>query len=235
MLRMPHRPCRPHKLHVRRASTLALLVGVGLTLALPATGAAKLSEVGVIPETTPPSTPSCPTSCLAVTRTTGYQVKVGSTRGLVTAPREGTVVAWTITLGKPNATQVKFFNANEGGPASAAIAVLAPAPKPNLAYRLVAQSPVVPLEKYFGKTAQFPLASTITVKKGYVIALAVPTWAPALALGFTNETSWRASRPRSQCSSTSAQSVQQLGATVQYYCLYRQARLTYSATLISTP
>ncbi len=220
---------------MRRTSTIALLAGIGLTLALPAGSAAKLSEVGVIPETTPPTTPSCPSSCLAVTRTTGFQVKVGTTRGLATAPREGTVVAWTITLGKPSATQVKFFNANEGGPTSAAIAVLRPQPKPNLAYRLVAQSPVVPLEKYFGKTVQFPLASTIQVKKGDVIALAVPTWAPALALGFTNETSWRASRPRSQCSSTSAQSSQQIGATVQYYCLYRQARLTYSATLISTP
>jgi hypothetical protein len=224
-----------HMPHMRRTSIIALLAGVGLTLALPAGSAAKLSEVGVIPETTPPSTPSCPTACLAVTRTTGYQVKVGSTRGLVAAPREGTVVAWTITLGTPNATQVKFFNANEGGPASAAIAVLAPQRKPNLAFKLVAQSPVVPLEKYFGKTAQFPLASTIQVKKGDVIALAVPTWAPALALGFTNETSWRASRPRTQCSSTSAQSAQQLGSSVQYYCLYRQARLTYSATLISTP
>jgi hypothetical protein len=221
--------------HKRPATTLALLAGIGLTLALPATCAATLSEVGVIPETTPPTTPSCPSSCLAVTRTTGYQVKVGSTRGLVAAPREGTVVAWTITLGKPNATQVKFFNANEGGPPSASIAVLRPQPKPNLAYKLVAQSPVVQLEKYFGKTVQFPLASTIQVKKGDVIALAVPTWAPALALGFSNETSWRASRPRSQCTSTSAQSVQQVGATVQYYCLYRQARLTYSATLISTP
>lgn len=226
MSRMPHK---------RRTATLALLAGVGLTLALPAGSVAKLSEVGVLPETTPPTTPSCPTSCLAVTRTTGYQVKVGSTRGLVAAPREGTVVAWTITLGKPNATQVKFFNTNEGGPASAAIAVLRPQPKPNLAYKVMAQSPVVQLEKYFGKTAQFPLASTIQVKKGDVIALAVPTWAPALALGFTNETSWRASRPRGQCTSTSAQSVQQVGATVQYFCLYRQARLTYSATLISTP
>jgi hypothetical protein len=222
--------------HMRRTSIItALLTGVVLSLALPAGSLAKLSEVGVIPETTPPTTPSCPTSCLAVTRTTGFQVKVGSTRGLLTAPREGTVVAWTIALGKPNATQVKFFNANEGGTASAAIAVLQPQRKPNLTYKLVAQSPPVQLTPYFGKTAQFPLASTLPVKKGDVLALAVPTWAPALALGFTNETSWRASRPRGQCASTSTQSAQQTGAIVQYYCLYRQARLTYSATLISTP
>jgi hypothetical protein len=226
-------PLHPRR---RRASLAALLSGVGLALLLPAAAPAKLSEVGVIPETTPPTTPSCPTSCLAVTRTTGFQVKVGSTHNLFVAPREGTVVAWTITLGKPNATQVKFFNANEGGTASAAIAILRPQRKPNLAYKLVAQSPVVQLEKYFGETAQFPLAATIQVKKGDVLALTVPTWAPALALGFTNETSWRASRARNQCSTTSAQSAQtQVGATVQYLCLYRQARLAYSATLISTP
>jgi hypothetical protein len=223
-------------MHMRRKALLPALAGVGLLLALPSGSAATLAEVGVIPATTPPTTPSCPASpCLALTRTTGFQVKVGSARNLVVAPRAGSVVAWTVTLGKPNATQVKFFNSNEGGTASAAIAILRPQPKPNLTYKVIAQSPVIQLEKYFGKTAQFPLAGTIQVKKGDVIALAVPTWAPVLALGFTNETSWRASRPRKQCSSTSAQSVQSVGASVQYYCLYRQARLTYSATLVSTP
>jgi hypothetical protein len=221
---------------LRRKALLPLLAGVGLALAAPSGSLATLAEVGVIPATTPATTPSCPASpCLALTRTTGFQVKVGSTRSLVTVPKEGSVVAWSVTLGKPNATQIKFFNANEGGAASAAIAVLRPQHKPNLSYKLIAQGPVVPLEKYFGKTAQFPLASSIQAKKGDIIALAVPTWAPVLALGFTNETSWRASRPRSSCSSTSTLSVQSVGATVQYYCLYRQARLTYSATLISTP
>ncbi|HEY2766890.1 MAG TPA: hypothetical protein VGI76_01460 [Solirubrobacteraceae bacterium] len=215
---------------------LSFLAAAGLTLLLPTGSLATLAEVGVIPDTTPPTTPSCPTSpCLALTRTTGFQVKVGKTRSLVTVPHEGSVVAWTVQLGKPNATQIKFFDTNEGGTASAAIAILRQQRKPNLAYKLIAQSPVVQLEKYFGKAAQFPLASTISVKKGDIIALAVPTWAPVLALGFTNETSWRASRPRASCSSTSTQSVQSVGATVQYYCLYRQARLTYSATLISTP
>jgi hypothetical protein len=222
--------------HMRRTSTITLLAAIGLSLLLAAGAAGKLTEVGVIPETTPPTTPSCPSSCLAVTRTTGFQVKVGATRSLVSAPREGTVVAWTIALGKPTAAQVKFFNTNEGGTPAAALAVLRPQRKPNLSYQLIAQSPLVQLTPYFGKTAQFPLAQTIAVKKGDVLALTVPTWAPALALGFTNETSWRASRPRSQCASTSAQSTQtKVGGTVQYICLYRQARLTYSATLISTP
>jgi hypothetical protein len=221
---------------LRRKAILPTLAGLGLVLAVPTGSLATLAEVGVIPATTPPTAPSCPGSpCLALTRTTGFQVKVGSTRNLVILPKAGTVVAWTVTLGKPNATQTKFFNTSEGGTASAAIAVLEKQRQPNLTYRLIAQGPYVQLEKYFGKTAQFPLTSTIPAKKGDIIALAVPTWAPVLALGFNNETSWRASRARSSCSTTSIQSVQSVGASVQYYCLYRQARLTYSATLISTP
>lgn len=222
--------------HMRRIS-ITILGSLVLLLALPALAPATLSEVGVIGATTPETTPSCPGSpCLAVSRTTGFQVKVGTATNILSAPRTGTIVAWTISLGKPNATQIKFFNSNEGGPSEAAIAVLRPQPKPNLTYKLIAQGPLVKLEPYFGKTAQFPLETTLKVKKGDVIALTVPSWAPALALGFANTTSWRASRPKASCSSTSTQTTQTaIGTNVQYYCLYRTARLTYSATLISTP
>ncbi len=222
--------------NMRRISTVALVI-VAVALALPAVAPATLTEIGVIPTTTPATVPSCPASqCLAVSRTTGFQVKVGTERNILSAPRAGTIVAWTITLGNPNATQIKYFETNEGGAAEAGIAILAPQRKPNLTYKLVAQSPLVKLTPYFGKTAQFPLETTIPVKKGYVVALTVPTWAPALALGFGNDTSWRASRPKAGCKTTSSQTAQsEIGTAVQYYCLYQTARLTYSATLISTP
>jgi len=215
----------------------AILASIALVLVLPAVAPATIAEVGVIPTTTPPTVPSCPASpCLAVSRTTGFQVKVATNTTLMDAPKAGSVVAWTITLGKPNATQVKFFNANEGGAAEAGIAVLRAEKKPNLTYRLIASSPTVKLEKYFGKTVQFPLETTIKVRKGDIIALTVPTWAPSLALGFGKDTSWRASREKKQCSSTSSQSTQtSIGSAVQYFCLYQTARLTYSATLVSTP
>jgi hypothetical protein len=216
---------------------MAVLASLALALLVPAAAPATLAEIGVIGTTTPATVPSCPaTPCLAVSRTTGFQVKVATNHNPLSAVRTGTVVAWTITLGKPNATQIKFFNANEGGPAEAGIAILRAQPKPNLTYKLIAQSPLVKLQPYFGKTAQFPLETTIPVKKGDVIALTVPSWAPALALGFGNDTSWRASRQKKQCTSTSAQTDHTaLGSPVQYYCLYQTARLTYSATLISTP
>jgi hypothetical protein len=223
--------------HMKRISLVALIASVALALALPAIAPATLAEVGVIGETTPATAPSCPgTPCLAVSRTTGFQVKVATANNLVSAPRAGTIVAWTVTLGNPNAAQIKYFNANEGGPSEAGIAILAPQKKPNLTYKLVAQSPLVKLQPYFGKTAQFPLEATIPVKKGYIVALTVPSWAPALALGFGENTSWRASRPKAGCKSTSSQTTQTaIGSAVQYYCLYQTARLTYSATLISTP
>jgi hypothetical protein len=220
-----------------RRIKIAVLAGFGLALLLPAVAPATLTEVGVLPATTPPTVPSCPaTPCLAVSRTTGFQVKVGSSKNPLAAPKSGTVVAWTISLGKPNASQVKFFNSNEGGPAEAGIAVLRPQPKPNLTYKLVAQGPTVKLQPYFGKTAQFPLETTIPVRKNDIVALTVPSWAPALALGFNGGTSWRASRPRKGCTSTSSETTQtSIGSSVQYFCLYQTARLTYSATLISTP
>jgi hypothetical protein len=216
---------------------MAIVASIGLALLVPSLAPATLAEVGVIPATTPATVASCPaTPCLAVSRTTGFQVKVAAVHNPLSAPRSGTVVAWTIALGKPNATQIKFFNANEGGPAEAGIAILRPQRSPNLTYKLVAQGPPVKLEPYFGKTAQFPLETTIPVKKGDVVALTVPSWAPALALGFGGDTSWRASRPRKGCTSTSAQTTDTvIGAPVQYFCLYQTARLTYSATLISTP
>src|ERR1700731_1060444 len=95
----------------------AALASLALALVLPAAAPATITEIGVLPATTPATVPSCPASpCLAVSRTTGFQGKVAATTNPLAAPRSGTVVAWTISLGKPNATQVKFFNANEGGP-----------------------------------------------------------------------------------------------------------------------
>jgi hypothetical protein len=219
-----------------RRTPIALLAGLALALALPAAAPATLNEVGLLPDTTPPTVPSCPSSpCLAVSRTTGFQAKVGAVNKPLVVRRDGSVVAWTIVLGKPNATQIKFFNANEGGVAQAGIAILRPQPK-RLTYKLVAQSPPIALQRYFGKTVEFPLETTLAVKKGDVVALTVPTWAPALALGFGHETSWRASRSKAQCASTSTLSTHtQIGSSVQYYCLYQTARLAYSATDISTP
>jgi len=94
---------------------------------------------------------------------------------------------------------------------------------------------MVKLEKWFGKTAEFPLETALQTKKGDIVALTVPTWAPALALGFGETTSWRASRQKASASPRAHRPPDGDRKNVQYYCLYLTARLTYSATVISTP
>jgi hypothetical protein len=185
------------------------------------------------PNTATTAPPSCPNNpCLAVSRTTGYQVGVGGLTNISTVSQGGFIVAWQLALGSPATEQISFFDANEGGPAEAGLAILRPQPSLNLTYKLIARSPLIQLQPYFGTTTQFSLASALRVEPGDAIALTVPTWAPALAVGFGNETSWRASRPKSGCTTTGTQTSQtQIRSLVQYFCLYQTAVLTYSATL----
>ena len=65
-------------------------------------------------------------NCQAVSRTTGYQAKVGPDRALYKAPADGRIVAWTIALGKPGPKQTAFFTERLGGESQAAVVVLAP-------------------------------------------------------------------------------------------------------------
>jgi hypothetical protein len=211
---------------------LIAALGAAAVLALPATAGAEIVEIGVAQ---PPSPPSCPARpCLAVSRTTGYQAKVGPTRGLMTVPKAGRIVAWTIALGNPGAQQTSFFNQRLGGESEAQITIINPRSK--LRSRVVAQGEPQKLQPYFGTTAQFALEKSIRVRKGQVVALTVPTWAPALAVGLGADTSWRASRGRGKCEDTSGQTAQlTANQLAQYFCLYRTARLTYTATLVTDP
>jgi hypothetical protein len=213
--------------------TLLALAGAAAALAAgPAVASAEIIEVGAVQPAAPPSCPARP--CLAVSRTTGYQAKVGTTRGLMKIPKAGRIVAWTIALGNPGAQQTRFFNDRLGGEAEAQITILNPRRK--LRSRVVAQGEPVKLQPYFGSTAQFALHTSIRVHKGWVVALTVPTWAPALAIGFGTDTSWRASRTRKQCDDTSTQTaITTLGTVTRFLCLYKTARLTYSVTMVTDP
>ena len=209
----------------------ALLV----VLLAPAAAPAKIIEIGRASEAEELPQPSCPNSpCFAVSRTTGYQAKVGANRGLMKVPENGRIVAWTIRLSKPGPRQISFFSERLGGKPSAGISVLRTGRR--LYGRVMAQSPIVDLDPFLGQTVQFPLETTIPVKKGSVIALTVPTWAPALATGLGSDTSWRASRPAGDCDDTSTQTAQaDIRDLAQYRCLYQRVRLSYSATLITEP
>ena len=83
---------------------------------------------------------------------------------------------------------------------------------------MVRQSPIQILNPYFGSTVEFALEHPLTVLEDQVVALTVPTWAPAffhsaaceeVAPGvfrdasqceaFSDENSWRASRRKGRC------------------------------------
>jgi hypothetical protein len=207
----------------------ALAVALVLIAAAPAS--AKIVEVGDI-GTAPVS--SCPASpCEVISRTTAYQTRIGTLSEMFTVPADGRIVAWTITLGKPGRKQLRFFEENLGGPAQAGISVLKPGKQ--LMRRVTAVGPLEELTPYFGQTVQFPLGRALNVKRGYMVALTVPTWAPALTQLLEDGSSWRASRPLDGCDDTESQTAQMdLKDLTQYRCLYR-ARLTYSATLVTNP
>lgn len=217
-----------------RVLTSSVLFSAITALVLPAAAPAAVTELGQLPDGVHGV---CPDACQAISHTTGYQAKVGPDRALYQAPADGRIVAWTVALGKPGPKQTAFFNDRLGGESSAAIVVLNADPK--LARRVVAKGPLQKLTDYLGQTVQFPLTQTLPIKKGQYIGLTVPSWAPLLQLALGSDTSWRASRPKTLCSDPAVTSMQTalLGdrSSATFACLYRTARLTYSATFIPTP
>ncbi len=220
---------------VMRTPSALAAAALATAVVLPALAVAAITEVGPIGGGAALPDPSCPAKpCLAISRTTGYQVKVGDARDIHVVKADGRIVAWTIKLSRPGKEQIKFFEKNLGGKSTAQLTVLRPGKK--LYARILAQGEPVELEPYFGQTVQFPLEKSIPVKKGNVIGISVPTWAPALAINQPGTVSWRASRPKGACNDF-AKPTAQTGANniTRFFCLYRTARLTYSATVVTDP
>ena len=181
---------------------------------------------------------SCPEhNCTAVGRVTGYQVRHGGGgRNPFRAKRSGKVVALSLRLGKPNESQLAFFTERFGRKPTARLSVLKPGRRRS--HRLVAQSEVFNLTRYLGSEPTFALRRPLAVAKGNVVALTVPTWAPAFSVGLGGDDVWRASRRAGRCGGDhlfrrAAQ--QKVGSAKPYACVYRGARLSYTATFIPNP
>jgi hypothetical protein len=135
---------------------------------------------------------------------------------------------------------VGFFNDFLGTPSQARIGILRPVEdsKPPK-YTLVRQSPIETLNPYFGSTPVFALDHPLTVLKGQIVALTIPTWAPMFALNLSPENTWRGSRLPEHCISredVQGEHPQQgVGKTKTYGCYYSEARLLYTATLVKKP
>ena len=213
--------------HVPTTLTIAVL---GALVPAHSAGAAVV-EMGA---TTPRPAASCPENCQAVGRVTGYQAGQAGKRSPFRARRRGKIVAFSLHLGRPRADQIDYFHGLFGGPPQARLSVLRPGPRRSNV--LSGQSELFELRRYFGSTPTFALDRPLTVKKDYLVALTVPTWAPAFGVGLGNEEAWRSSRDSERCDDVRQTAAQQRRRSSRTYgCLYRTARLLYTASFVPDP
>jgi hypothetical protein len=243
-----HALARPHRL----AFPLAVAVLAAVIAAVLAAGNAGAAARVVVLGAAAPAQPSCPTTCQAIGKTTGFQTSITGARSPFSVSFRGRVVAWSIKTGAPstkpnpnndNQSDFDFFTKTFGGPPRARISVLKPIMKQVRAghpiYKLKAQSPVEDLSAYLGQTTTFTLDTPLRVKPNNVVALTVPTWAPAFAINQAANTKWQASRKRGKCNDTAdilaGTGQDALGSQRAYGCTYNTARLLYSATVVADP
>jgi hypothetical protein len=243
-----HAYARPRTLGI--ASAVAT-VATALALVLGAGSAGAAAQVTVLGAATP-ATPSCPTACQAVGKTTGFQVSITGSKNPFVVPFRGRIVAWSIKTGLPstkpnpnnnNQSDMDFFNKTFGGSPKARIAVLKPIVKSiktgKPIYKLKHQSPVEDLTDFLGQTTTFTLDAPLRVKPNQIVALSVPTWAPAFAINQSADTRWQASRKKGKCNNIDdilASNPQEAPASLRSYgCIYTTARLLYSATVVADP
>lgn len=133
--------------------------------------------------------------CTVEGKLTAFQSLSGLSPGRnFVVPFNGKLVAWSISLANPTRKTMEYngddmpaqlpsFNGFFGAPAQAGIAILRQVElkkKGGPRYKLVRKSPVEILNPYFGTKVTFALSAPLNVFKGNIVALTIPTWAPAL-------------------------------------------------------
>lgn len=222
----------------RMALGVMLAGCLGLLVALVASaGAADVSRTTVVlGDTGTLPDPSCPDSpCQAIGSVTGFQVSTPQGQLPFRVRRDGTVKSWTLTLSEPTPSQRSFFNGFFGTPPEARLAILRRIAGTNPPrYALRAQGSIHVLSPYLGQTVRF--GANLRVRKGDIVGLTVPTWAPAFAQGLPATNSWRASREAGMCVDSTdvrqGEPQQKVGTRAVYGCRYTTARLLYTVTVV---
>jgi len=221
---------------------LLLISAVPLALALAPSASARVIELGAGASA---ATPSCPGStadpCASVVRMTGIQGRAGGgPKNPFYIRRDGYIVAFTVTLSRPTADQITFFNQNFGTPPEVHLSVLRRGNKrkTRLNYRLVGESPNFRLDKYYGSSPTFVLSRPLRVKKTNWLGITTPTWAPMFAKNLTGSDWWRASRAKDSCEvpkSLNQFALETLHDINVFGCTYHHERLLYTATYVPDP
>jgi hypothetical protein len=214
------------------AAGLALSVGVATGTGAP--GKAKTTVT--LGGTTNMPDPSCPESpCQAVGSVTGFQVGTSQGKLPFRVPANGKIKSWTLALSQPTPSQRSFFNGFFGTPPEARLSILRRVPQTNPPrYNLRSQGSIHVLSPYLGQTVKF--GASLRVHRGDIVALTVPTWAPAFSQGLSATSAWRASREPGKCINATdvrqGEPQQKVGTRATYGCRYTTARLLYTATLV---
>jgi hypothetical protein len=233
--------------------SLAIAAGLcALGVLLPGSASAQIVELGAT-SSTPVAEPACPTgvapnNCFIVlAHTTAVQTETTGLLSPTKVTKDGWIVGFTVGLSnlssdaKTELGFLKSLDAEWGGPPQIMLTVLQPGK--NNSYTVAAQSGVFHLIPFLGSVLQQPLSlppkfSTLTglpVKKGEVIGVTVPTWAPVLTYNLTaSKYSYRQSRKANCLHPPGTQTAQlTVGGTQSYLCNYTGTRVQYSATEIT--
>ena len=228
---------------VKRLVTIATAVAVGV-LAVTAWGFPM--ELGLEPDNKPEA--DCKDEpCRATGKMSGFQVqqlKQADGTQVTKFPTKmrggnGWLVAFSLTLGDPDAEQREFFNRLWGKPAEARVSVFKPEPSEGdrknkkQRYSLHSQSAVYDVRPWFGKKAWFVLKKRMHVERGSVIGLTLPTWAPVLATDLRKRERWRSSRKPGHCDELERDRAREtVGGITKFQCLHSTARLLFTALVI---
>ena len=222
-----------------RNKLFVAIITIAAALVVASLAFGRVSELGT---TLDDNTAACPDNCQAIGQVSGFQIQQATRKNPYRLRSYGKVVAFSVKLGKPNASQISFFNKLFGGPPQIMLTVLKPfvAPKgqktPPNKYILAGASPLFDLTNFFGSEPTFALPRPLSIKPGYVVGITVPTWAPAFAVNLGDDMQWRSSRDPKNCDDVRQDAAQDIrGSARTYGCVYKTARLLYTVTYIPDP
>ncbi len=227
----------------RRATALSALAAIAAAVTALTPAGARAATLGTIGS----AEPSCPADCLVEARVTAFQTSIGDRRKLFRTAAQGRIVSWSIDLGMPDLAERKGFN-RRFGESKARLSILKKVRRGNshrAVYILLRESKVQGLRSHFGQTATFSLERPLKVGPGQIVALTIPTWAPAFAVDESGSSRWlssrRATRRRGGCMTdqgfaniAAGSPHQRLGTGRAYRCSYQGSRLLYSASFVGT-
>lgn len=174
--------------------------------------------------------------CFVVVSVTGVQVEADGKRSLFKAPDAGHIVAYGMSLGRPQKElrqelEKDYSGGKFDGKATSQIAVLRSGNKGR--FKLIRKSTDFRAQSYLNNDPVVALGKPLRVRKGDFVGLTTPSWLPIL--GGAGDSRWRGSQKsasRKDCGDketlTGSKPLRKDGASRRFICSY-DARLLYWA------